>query len=88
VLGASITGLASLLSKDFLQLVIIACLIAFPVAGWMMSEWLQSYQYRISISWWIFPITCLVAMLIALLTISFHAIKTALANPVISLRSE
>ena len=88
VLGASITGLTRLLSKDFLQLVIIACMIAFPVAWWMMSEWLQSYQYRISISWWIFPLTCLVAILIALLTISFHAIKTAMANPVNSLRSE
>lgn len=88
VLGASITGLARLLSKDFLQLVIIACLIAFPVAWWMMNDWLQSYQYRISINWWIFPLTCLVAILIALLTISFHAIKTAMANPVTSLRSE
>jgi len=88
VLGASVTGLAGLLSKDFLQLVIIACLIAFPVAWWIMHNWLINYEYRITISWWIFFIAGAAAILIALLTISFQAIKAAIANPVKSLRTE
>jgi putative ABC transport system permease protein len=88
VLGASVTGLASLLSKDFLQLVLISCLIAFPLAGWIMNNWLQNYEYRISMSWWIFIAAGLVALLIALLTISVQTIKAAVANPVYSLRSE
>ena len=88
VLGASVSGIAGLLSKDFLQLVFISCLIAFPVAWWMMHNWLQGYEYRIAISWWIFLLAGVIAMLIALLTVSFQAIKAALANPVRSLRSE
>lgn len=88
VLGASVTGLAGLLSKDFLQLIIIACLIAFPISWWIMHNWLQNYEYRIIISWWIFLIAGIAAILIALLTISFQAIKAALSNPVKSLRTE
>ncbi len=88
VLGASVTGLAGLLSKDFLQLIIIACLIAFPVSWWIMHNWLQNYEYRIIISWWIFFIAGIVAILIALVTISFQAIKAALSNPLKSLRTE
>ena len=88
VLGASVAGLAGLLSKDFLQLVGIACLIAFPVAWWMMHNWLQGYEYRIQISWWIFFAAGLLAIIIALGTVSFQSIKAALANPVKSLRSE
>jgi putative ABC transport system permease protein len=88
VLGASVTGLASLLSKDFLQLVLISCLVAFPLAWWIMHNWLQNYEYRISMSWWIFIAAGLVALLIALLTISIQTIKAAVANPVNSLRSE
>jgi putative ABC transport system permease protein len=88
VLGASVPGIAGLLSKDFLQLVGISCLIAFPVAWWMMNNWLQGYQYRITIHWWIFALAGLSAMLIALATVSFQAIKAALVNPVKSLRSE
>jgi putative ABC transport system permease protein len=88
VLGASIPGIAGLLSKDFLVLVGIACLIAFPIAWWMMNDWLQSYEYRISIPWWVFALTGFAAMLIALATVSFQAIKAALANPVNSLRGE
>ncbi len=88
VLGASVSGLASLLSKDFLQLVCISCLIAFPLAWWIMHDWLQNYEYRITISWWIFLIAGFVAISIALLTISFQAIKAAVANPVKSLRTE
>jgi ABC-type antimicrobial peptide transport system permease subunit len=88
VLGASAKGLAGLLSADFLKLVAISCLIAFPVAWWMMSEWLHTYSYRIKINWIIFLVAGLLALFIALLTVSFQAIKAAMANPVDSLRSE
>jgi ABC-type antimicrobial peptide transport system permease subunit len=88
VLGASVAGLAGLLSKDFLKLVGIACLLAFPVAFYLAHNWLQGYQYRIEISWIIFVAAGLAAMLIALATVSFQAIKAALMNPVKSLRSE
>ncbi len=88
VLGATVTGIAVLLSKDFLKLVGIACIVAFPVAWWVMNNWLQTYAYRIAISWWIFFIAGVTAILIALLTVSFQAIKAALANPVKSLRTE
>ncbi len=88
VLGASAHGLAALLSKDFLKLVAISCIIAFPVAWWMMNNWLDSYAYKIKINWMIFFIAGLLALLIALLTVSFQAIKAAIANPVKSLRSE
>ena len=88
VLGASVSTIVSMLSKDFLKLVIISALIAFPVAWWAMNKWLQNFAYRISISWWVFLIAGVVALLIALLTVSFKAIKAALANPVESLRTE
>ncbi|MBO9202291.1 MULTISPECIES: ABC transporter permease [Niastella] len=88
VLGASISNITTLLSKDFLKLVVLSCLVAFPTAWWIMHTWLQDYQYRISISWWIFPIAGLVAVLIAIITISFQSIKAALANPIKSLRTE
>jgi putative ABC transport system permease protein len=88
VLGASISHLVMLLSKDFLKLVLIASLVAFPVAGWVMYKWLQDFAYRIHISIWMFVVAGLLAAGIALLTISFQAIKAALANPVNSLRSE
>jgi ABC-type antimicrobial peptide transport system permease subunit len=88
VLGASIPGITTLLSKDFLQLVGLACIIAFPVAWWMMDSWLQNYKYRIEISWWIFLAAGLTAILIAVITISFQSIKAAIANPVESLRTE
>jgi hypothetical protein len=88
VLGASVTGLARLLSKDFLQLVIVACVVAFPVAWWAMNNWLQDFEYRVSIYWWVFAAAGLLAILIALVTVSFQAIKAALANPVKSLRTE
>jgi ABC-type antimicrobial peptide transport system permease subunit len=88
VLGASAQGLARLLSGDFIQLVAISCLIAFPVAWWMMYKWLQDYEYRIQISWWIFVAAGLLAILIALITISYQGIKAAFANPVDSLRTE
>jgi len=88
VLGASVGGIVQMLSKDFLILVLIAALIAFPLAWWLLSKWLQSYYYRIDIGWWVFVVAGVMAMLIALLTISFQAIKAALANPVKSLRTE
>ena len=88
VLGASVTSIATLLSKDFLKLVCLSCIIAFPLVWWIMNSWLKNYQYRIEISWWIFLIAGLVAILIALITVSFQATKAAVANPVDSLRSE
>lgn len=88
VLGADVAGLAQLLSKDFLQLVLLSCLIAFPVAWWVMFNWLKNYQYHITISWWVFLIAGFAAIVIAVATVSFQSIKAALANPVKSLRSE
>jgi putative ABC transport system permease protein len=88
VLGASVAGIASLLSVDFLKLILLSSLIAFPLAWWTMHHWLQDYQYRIEISWWIFIVAAMVATLIALFTISFQAIRAAIANPVKSLRAE
>jgi putative ABC transport system permease protein len=88
VLGASVSGIVGMLSKDFAKLVLIASLIAFPVAWWAMNKWLQSFAYRTNISWWIFIVASLAAIMIALLTVSFQAIKAAIANPVKSLRTE
>ncbi|HSN09162.1 MAG TPA: ABC transporter permease [Hanamia sp.] len=88
VLGASVTGIVELLSKDFLKLVLVAIVIATPVAWFAMNKWLQDFAYRIHISWWFFAIAGVVAIFIALITISFQAIKAAVANPVKSLRTE
>ena len=88
VLGADVTGLVTLLSKDFLKLVGIAFLIAAPVAWWAMNRWLQDFVYRAPISWWIFAATAALALLVALLTIGSQALRAATANPVKSLRAE
>jgi putative ABC transport system permease protein len=88
VLGASVTGIIGLLSKDFLLLVVISALIAFPLAWWGMHKWLQDFAYRINIGWWTFLAAAIAALLIALITISFQAIKAAITNPVKSLRTE
>lgn len=88
VLGASVPGIAALVSKDFLKLVIIACVVAFPVAWWFMNKWLNDYQYRITISWWVFLAAAVAAVLIAIVTVSYQSIKASLANPVKSLRTE
>ncbi|HEY5462155.1 MAG TPA: ABC transporter permease [Hanamia sp.] len=88
VLGASVTSVTKMLSKDFIKLVIIACIIAIPLSYLAMNKWLQGFAYRIHISWWIFLIAGIMAILIALITVSFQAIKAAIANPVESLRSE
>jgi hypothetical protein len=88
VLGASAAGIATLLSKDFIQLVVVAVLIASPVAWFAMHKWLEGYDYKIDISWWIFIAAGFIAIFIALITVSFQAIKAAIANPVKALRSE
>jgi putative ABC transport system permease protein len=88
VLGASVTGIVRMLSKDFLTLVVIAAVIAFPVAWWVMHRWLNDFAYRVNIGWWVFVVAGIIALLIALLTISFQSIKAAIANPVKSLRTE
>lgn len=88
VLGASTGSLAGLLSKDFIKLVMIAFVIACPIAWWAMNSWLSSYPYRTPVEWWLFLLTGAIALAIALLTVSVQAIKAAMANPVKSLRSE
>lgn len=88
VLGASVTGITTLLSKDFVKLVIISFVIAAPLSYWGMHKWLQDYQYRVSIQWWVFAIAGFLSVAIAILTVSYQAIKAALANPVKSLRTE
>jgi putative ABC transport system permease protein len=88
VLGASVSGIVGLLSKDFLKLVMVAIVIATPIAWWGMSKWLQAFVYRINISWWMFALAGVLAIIIALATVSFQAIRAALMNPVKSLKTE
>lgn len=88
VLGASVTSIVGMLSKDFAKLVVIASLIAFPVAWWSMNNWLKDFAYRIHISWWVFVVAGLGALCIALVTVSFQTIRAALSNPVKNLRTE
>ena len=88
LLGARVGTIVTMLSKDFAKLIGIAALIAFPLAWWIMDQWLQSYAYRVSISWWIFALAGLVTISIALVTVGLQAIKAAIANPADSLRSE
>jgi ABC-type antimicrobial peptide transport system permease subunit len=88
VLGASVFNVWRLLSKHFVGLVVIALFIAIPVGYLLMHNWLQNYQYRTSIAWWIFAIAGAGALVITLLTVSYQGIKAALANPVKALRSE
>jgi putative ABC transport system permease protein len=77
-----------MLSKDFAKLVLVAIIIASPVAWWIMSKWIEGFAYRINISWWIFLVAGIIALLVALITVSLQAIKAAIANPVKSLRTE
>jgi putative ABC transport system permease protein len=88
ILGADVAGIVRLLSKDFLKLISVAIIIAIPIAGWAMSKWLQEFVYRINITWWMYASAGIIAIIIALVTVSFQAIKAAIANPVKSLRSE
>ncbi|MGM9507081.1 ABC transporter permease [Larkinella sp. GY13] len=88
VLGASVSSIVILLSKDFLKLVLIGIVIASPLAWWLMSQWLKEYAFKIELAWWMFAVAGLLAILIAFVTVSFQSIKAALTNPVSSLRSE
>jgi putative ABC transport system permease protein len=88
VLGASVASITSLLSKDFLKLIALAALVAFPAGWWAMNSWLKGYAYSVSISWWVFVLAGVITVVVALLTISFQSIKAALMNPVKSLRAE
>lgn len=88
VLGATVTGIFTLLSKDFVKLVLISLMLASPIAWWTMNKWLENFAYKIEIQWWVFAVAGLTAIAIALLTVSFQAAKAALTNPVNSLRDE
>ena len=88
VLGASVPQIVSLLSKDFMTLVLLAFVIAAPVAWWAMNKWLQDFAYRTNISWWIFGLSGTTMIIVALLTLSIQTIRSAIANPVKSLRTE
>ena len=88
MLGASLSGIVLLLSKEFMQLILIAFLIAMPLAWYSMHLWLEDFAYRVPLGWIVFAVSALVALLIAGATVSFQAVKAALANPVKTLRSE
>ncbi|MGV3763260.1 ABC transporter permease [Parapedobacter sp.] len=88
VLGASVSGIVTMLSKDFVKLVLVAVVIASPIAWWAMNKWLDDFAYRIDIQWWMFAVAGLAAVVIALLTVSWQAVRAAVANPVDSLRDE
>ena len=88
VLGAGVPGIVRLLSKDFLKLVFISLIIATPIAWWATDKWLQSFVYRVPLSWWMFAMAGVLAIGIALFTVSFQAIRAALTNPIKSLRSQ
>jgi putative ABC transport system permease protein len=88
VLGATVSSIVQLLAKDFVWLVVIALIIAIPLGWWAMNSWLQDFAFRVNISWWIFTAAGCIALIIALFTVSMHAIKAALANPVSSLKEE
>jgi putative ABC transport system permease protein len=88
VMGASVNNIVTLLSKDFVKLVLLANIIAVPLAWWAMQRWLEDFAYRVQISWWMFVLAGVLALVIALLTVSYQAVKAAVANPVKSLRTE
>jgi putative ABC transport system permease protein len=88
VMGASVSNIINLLSKDFLKLVLISFFIAAPLSWFFMHQWLEDFAYRINISWWVFAVAGITALLIALFTISFQAVRAAITNPVKSLRTE
>jgi len=88
VLGATVQGLVVLLSKDFIKLVVVSLVVASPVAWYFMNKWLESFAYRIHIAWWMFAVAAILAVMLALVTVSFQAVKAALSNPVQNLRTE
>jgi putative ABC transport system permease protein len=88
VLGATVANIVGLLSKDFVKLVLLANLVAWPVAWYAMGKWLEDFAYRIDLEWWVFAGAGILALLIAIFTVCFQSMKAAMANPVKSLRSE
>jgi len=88
VVGASVINITTMLSGEFLKLILFALLLACPLAWWALNKWLQNFAYKINISWWVFALAGVGAILIALVTVSFQAVKAAIANPVKSLRTE
>ncbi|MEL6945008.1 MAG: FtsX-like permease family protein, partial [Bacteroidota bacterium] len=88
VLGANVRQIVELLSKDFMSLVLVTFIIATPIAWYLMNQWLDNFTFRIDLKWWVFALTGILAISIAFLTVSFQSVKTALANPVESLRNE
>ena len=88
VLGATMLNVVTLLSMDFIKLVLIANVIAFPIAWWAANRWLQEYAYHIDLKWWVFLLAAILASVIALMTVSYQAFKAGMTNPVKSLRSE
>jgi ABC-type antimicrobial peptide transport system permease subunit len=88
VLGASVNNITTLLSMDFLKLVVIALVIASPAAWWAMNAWLKDFEYRVAIEWWVFAAAGILSVFIALLTVGYQAVKAALTNPVKNLRTE
>jgi len=88
VLGASVPGISFLLANNFLKIVVLAMLVAFPTAWLVMSRWLDGFVYRIQMEWWMFALAGAATLVIALLTVSYQSIRSALANPIESLRTE
>ncbi len=88
VLGSSVPQIVGLLSKDFLKLIVVSFLIAFPLGYYVMNNWLQDFEYRTELHWWVFVVAGLVTVIIAFLTISYRSIQAALMNPVKSLKTE
>jgi len=88
VLGASVASIVSLLSADFIRIVFIAICVALPLGWYFLGRWLSGFEYRIYINWWMITLTCMLTILIALFTVSFQAVKAAIANQVKNLRSE
>jgi ABC-type antimicrobial peptide transport system permease subunit len=88
ILGATVTNIVSLLSKEFIYMVLISILVAFPIAWMAMNKWLENFAYRINIAWWIFLTAAVIALAIAIITVSFQAIKAALTSPAKSLKTE
>ena len=88
VLGAGVFGITTLLSKDFIKLVLISIIIATPISYYLMNLWLKNFEYKVAISWWIFVLSGIICVLVAVLTVSYQAIRAALMNPVKSLKTE
>jgi putative ABC transport system permease protein len=88
VLGADVSKLVVLISKDFVMLVVVASLIAFPLAWWALNKWMEDFAYRIDVPWWVFILATVITLVIALATVSIQAVKAAMMNPVKSLKTE